>query len=117
MDKLLKGVFSIILFMIVVLFELISNERVVESIFTAASFTYGPLLGLFAFGLFTKWELKDRYVPLVCSIAPILSYLMNFFSEELFNGHQFGMELVILNGVITFLGLMALIRKKVSSLA
>jgi hypothetical protein len=76
-----------------------------------AGYTYGPLLGLYAFGLFTKWEVRDKLVPLLAILSPVLSFLLSRFSEQLFNGYQFGFELLIVNGAIMFLGLL-LTRKK-----
>ncbi|MBZ0243501.1 MAG: sodium:solute symporter, partial [Bacteroidales bacterium] len=98
------GVTSVIL-IIIVLFREINNQAVISRLFTIAGYTYGPLLGLFAFGLFTKYEIKDRFVPLVALAAPVLTYLININSAALFFGYQFGFELLILNGLLTFAGL------------
>jgi solute:Na+ symporter, SSS family len=84
---------------------------VINELFTIAGFTYGPLLGLFAFGLFTKIAVKDKWVPIVCVISPVLCVLLKYYSAILFNGYVFGFELLILNGILTFTGLF-LLRKK-----
>lgn len=76
-----------------------------------AGFTYGPLLGLFTFGIFTKYKVKDKLVPLVCIIAPTLSYIIDTYQENIFGDFKIGLELLIINGLITFIGLF-LIRKK-----
>ena len=76
-----------------------------------AGFTYGPLLGLFAFGIFTKFQVKDKWVPYVCIAAPIISFLIDKYQENLFGDFKIGLELLIINGLITFFGLW-LIRKK-----
>lgn len=102
--------FSIVLFFVILIFKAINDDSVINSVFTAAGYTYGPLLGMFAFGIATKWELKDKFVPVVCLASPILSYIINLNSETLLNGYKFGFEILILNGLITFLGLL-LIRK------
>ena len=103
--------FSIILFIVILIFKEINDESVINSIFKAAGYTYGPLLGLFSFGIFTKYNVKDRYVLPICMLSPALSYLVNIYSEQLLFGYKFGFEILLLNGLITFLGLF-LIRKK-----
>ncbi len=75
-----------------------------------ASYTYGPLLGLYAFGLFTKWQINDRWTPLVAILAPSIAFALSTYSQELLFGYKFGFEILIVNGLFTFLGLM-LIRK------
>ena len=103
--------FSIILFVVILIFKEINDESVINSIFKAAGYTYGPLLGLFSFGIFTKYNVRDRYVLPICILSPALSYLTNIYSEILLFGYKFGFEILLLNGLITFLGLF-LIRKK-----
>tara|TARA_B100000482_G_scaffold191788_1_gene177822 strand:+ start:6727 stop:8016 length:1290 start_codon:yes stop_codon:yes gene_type:complete len=103
--------FSIILFVVILIFKEINDESVINSIFKAAGYTYGPLLGLFSFGIFTKYNVRDRYVLPICILSPALSYLVNIYSEQLLFGYKFGFEILLLNGLITFLGLF-LIRKK-----
>ncbi len=97
--------FSFLLFVVILIFNEINDESVINSIFKAAGYTYGPLLGLFSFGIFTKYKIKDRFVFLICIISPILSYLINIYSEELLYGYKFGFEILLLNGLLTFLGL------------
>lgn len=101
--------FSIILFIVILIFQAINDQSVINSIFIAAGYTYGPLLGLFAVGIFTKWEVKDKFVPVVCIVSPLVSYIINLYSETLLGGYKFGFEILILNGIIMVLGL-ALIR-------
>jgi Na+/proline symporter len=97
--------FSCILIATILIFKyFISDESVIAKIFTFANYTYGPLLGLYAFGLFTKLKVKDPLVPFICLASPILSYGTNLFALAAF-GFDFGFSLLILNGVITFLGL------------
>ncbi|UII28804.1 sodium:solute symporter [Fulvivirga maritima] len=104
--------FSFILFLVIIIFKQINNEAVISSVFKAAGYTYGPLLGLYSFGLFTKMDIKDKWVPLVCIISPILSLLINNYSKELLGGYEFGFEILILNGAFTFVGLLMLVKKK-----
>ncbi|MEO0895240.1 MAG: sodium:solute symporter [Bacteroidota bacterium] len=96
--------FSIVLFMVILAFNLLNDDAVVWGIFKAAGYTYGPLLGLYAFGLYTKWQVKDRLVPLVTIICPLLSYAIHYYSPTLI-GYTFGFEILILNGLLTFIGL------------
>ncbi len=100
--------------LLILLFRAINNESVISSLFTAAGYTYGPLLGLYTFGLFTRWQVKDKWVPAVALLSPILCYLLNVKSVAWFNGYHFGFEMLIINGFLTFIGLI-LIRKKNSS--
>jgi Na+/proline symporter len=103
--------FSIILFLVIVLFWWINDDSVVVLLFKFAGYTYGPLLGLYAFGLFTQKQIKDSLVPVVCLIAPLLTYFITENSELLLWGYKFGFELLLLNGLLTFIGLL-IIRDK-----
>ncbi len=89
---------------------IIKNESVIERLFTFAGYTYGPLLALFAFGLFTKWNVKDQWVPIIAILSPILSYIISVNSSIWF-GFEFGFFILILNGLLAFMGLI-LIRAK-----
>ncbi len=102
--------FSFILFLVILLFQAINDQSVITAVFVAAGYTYGPLLGMFALAIFTKIQVKDQFVPVITILSPILSYLINHHSEAWFGGYQFGFEILILNGLLTFLGLV-LIRK------
>ena len=104
---------SIVLIIVIVLFDTIFKDvSVIWELFKAAGYTYGPLLGLFAFGIFTKTQLKDNYVWIIALVAPILSYFINTYSMELLNGYQIGFEILIINGLLTFLGLILIRRKQ-----
>lgn len=96
---------SLLLFVVILIFSGINKGSVISDIFKAAGYTYGPLLGLYAFGLLTKRNVRDKLVPIICLGSPIICYFMNIYSSELFNGYQFGFEILILNGAFTFLGL------------
>lgn len=101
---------ALIIIFVIISFDLINNQAIIHQLFTFAGYTYGPLLGLFSFGLFTKYQVNDKWVPLVAIVAPILSYLISHFSESIFNGYEIGFELLIINGILTVIGLY-LIRK------
>jgi len=98
--------FAVFLTGLVVLFRSISDQSVITKLFTIAGYTYGPLLGLYAFGLFTKRDVVDRYVPLIALVSPVLSYILSVNSIHWFNGYRFGFELLIFNGLITYIGLL-----------
>jgi len=103
--------FSVLMFLVIVLFRLINNESVVTAVFKVAGYTYGPLLGLFAFGILTKRKVKDRWVPILGLLSPVLTYLININSVEWLWGYKFGFELLLLNGLIMFTGLLILTKK------
>ena len=104
--------FSILLVLVIILFDLIFTDvSVIWELFKAAGYTYGPLLGLFAFGLITKYQIKDKLVWVVAIAAPLVSYILNLYSKELFNGHEIGFEILIYNGLLMFLGLLFIKRK------
>lgn len=103
--------FAVILLLMIVLFRVINNDAVIRNLFKVAGYTYGPLLGLFAFGFLTKWKITDKWVPLVCVISPAIAYLIGEYAPQIFDGYKFGFEMIIVNGLITFMGLMLLRRK------
>ncbi|MFQ3213620.1 MAG: SSS family transporter [Marivirga sp.] len=106
--------FSFLLFIVVLAFNAINDQSVITAVFVAAGYTYGPILGLFAFGLFTKWQVKDKWVPLICFLSPIISYLLNQNSAALFGGFKFGFLILVVNGLLTFIGLYFLkVEKKI----
>jgi solute:Na+ symporter, SSS family len=98
--------FAILLLFVIVLFREINDRAVIDKLFTVAGYTYGPLLGLFSFGLFTKYAVKDKWVPYIALASPVVCYFISDFSPYLFNGYKFGFELLILNGALTFAALM-----------
>ena len=97
---------SVVLILVIVLFKLINNDSVISQVFTAAGFTYGPLLGLYAFGLFTRRRVRDRDVPYIAIASPIISFILHYWSAEIFGGYVIGFEILIINGAITYLGLL-----------
>lgn len=103
--KLVHIGFTLLLFVVIIVFESLNNDSVISELFKVAGFTYGPLLGLYAYGLFTKRPVWDSLVPLVCVLAPVLSYVLQANSERWFGGYVIGFELLPINGAITFAGL------------
>jgi SSS family transporter len=101
---------AFVLIGIIMIFRAVNNDSVINTVFTIASYTYGPLLGLFSFGLFTRYKVKDKWVPFIAVLSPVLAYLLNIFSIKWLSFH-FGYTILLLNGMITFLGLW-MIRKK-----
>ena len=103
--------FSFVLLIVILVFRAINDDSVISAIFTVAGYTYGPLLGLYAFGLFTSIQVKDKLVPIVTIAAPIVCYIFSQNSMEWF-GFKLGFELLMLNGLLTFIGLLVIRRKK-----
>ena len=97
---------ALVFFISVLIFSTLSDKAVIDKLFTIAGYTYGPLLGLYSFGLFTKRKVTDRLTPFIAIISPLLCYLLSRYSEGLFNGYKFGFELLLLNGLLTFTGLL-----------
>ena len=99
---------SLLLLVVIFIFKAINDESVIKALFVVAGYTYGPLLGLYSFGLFTHIKLKDKYVIPICILAPLLSFLLKKYAYSLFNGYEIGFELLIINGLFTFLGLLCI---------
>ncbi len=102
---------SVLLILVVILFKHILDTNVIDGLLQVATYTYGPLLGLFAFGIFTKHSIKDKYVWIVALSAVVLIYILANIPPERLNGYKVGYELLPINGLLTFLGLW-LIREK-----
>lgn len=113
--KMVHLFFSAMLVLVILLFKAVNNESVVVAVFTMAGYTYGPILGLFVFGIYTKRQANDRYVPYIAVLAPLFSYLIASNSEYLLFGYKFGFEILILNGLLMFAGLMLISGKKIKA--
>lgn len=110
--------FSIGVFLTIILFNMINNAAVVSAIFIVASYTYGPLLGLYGFGLFMKNRgVRDKWVPLVCLLSPLLCYVLSLESKTLLGGYVFDNEMIVINGLITFMGLLLISKSENSKFA
>ena len=99
--------FSILIFSVIVLLDFINDQSIISAIFSVAGFTYGPLLGLYFFGLFTSYKAHDKFVPYVAIIAPILSYFIQ-------KNFSIGFEILLINGFIVCLGLLLIKKDNVS---
>jgi SSS family transporter len=97
--------FAFVFLLIVMVFKWIDNRSIIDLILKVASYTYGPLLGLFAFGILTKRSLNNKWVAFICILAPILCFVLEYYQKYLLGGFQIGQELLIINGLFTFLGL------------
>ncbi len=100
--------FSAILLLVIIIFNSLNNDAVINNLFYFAGLTYGPILGLFSFGMMTRLKVRDHLVLPVCIAAPIISGIADYFAPVLLNGFQFGFLILLLNGMLTFLGLLAI---------
>jgi SSS family solute:Na+ symporter len=96
---------ALIFFISVLIFSKLNDKAVIDKLFTIAGYTYGPLLGLYSFGLFTKRIIKDKATPYIAVLSPLVCFFLSKYSVELFNGYKFGFELLLLNGLLTYIGL------------
>lgn len=102
---------SVLFAVIILIFKALNNRSVIDAIYMIASYTYGPLLGLFLFGLFTKKKPNDQYVPYICIASPLVCFAIDYFIK-LYTGYVFSYEMLIINGSITFGGLWMVSKKK-----
>ena len=110
--KYIHVVISLVLIAVMMIFKYaIADKSVINKLFEFAGYTYGPLLGLYSFGLFTKWKVKDKRIPFVAVLSPVLSYLISLLSFKYLN-FEFGFFILILNGLLTFLGLILIRSQK-----
>ncbi|MBR4850090.1 MAG: sodium:solute symporter [Alistipes sp.] len=96
---------AVLMSLAIVAFELWSNDSVINLVYGVASYTYGPLLGMFAFGIFTKRQVRDKFIPVVAVLSPVICYILDKNSAAWFGGYHFSFELLILNAAITAFGL------------
>lgn len=105
--------FAVILWLVIIVFDILNQRAIIDTILMLAGYTYGPLLGLFAIGLFTKMNLNDRLVPIICVVAPVLTYVLANYVVKPMTSYEIGNELIIINAGITVLGLLFVKRKEV----
>ena len=110
--KLVHIGMSVLMGAVIVAFNALNNTSVIDAVYTLASYTYGPILGMFAFGILLKKPVRDKWIPLVALASPLLCLLLDKHSEQWFNGYRFSYELLILNALFTFIGLCLLIRRE-----
>lgn len=96
---------SFVLAAIIIIFNAINDRSVIDALFTVAGYTYGPLLGMYSFGLFTRYKVKDKWVPLLAVLSPVLSWIIAHYTQILTGGFKFGFMILLVNGLITFAGL------------
>lgn len=102
---------AVVMGVVIFIFNVLNNTSVIDAVYTLASYTYGPILGLFAFGLSVKASVRDRYIPLVAIASPILCFILDRHSQAWFGGYSFSYELLLLNALFTYIGLLLLIRR------
>ena len=103
---------ALLMALVIYVFNLLNNTSVIDAVYILASYTYGPILGMFAFGILTPWQVRDKYIPWVAIVAPVLCFILDKNSVEWFNGYRFSYELLILTALFTFVGLTLLVRKQ-----
>lgn len=96
---------AMVFFISILMFSIMNDRAVIDKLFTIAGYTYGPLLGLYAFGLFTARKVKDSFTPAIAVMSPVICFFLSKYSVQLFDGYKFGFELLLLNGSLTFAGL------------
>jgi len=97
---------AIALILVMIIYRLIDNPIIINAVFKVAGYTYGPLLGLYAFGMLTKINTNDKWIPAICISVPVICFIINNYSEQLFSGYKFGFEMLIIIALLTFMGLL-----------
>jgi Na+/proline symporter len=105
---------AFLFFISILVFSTLNDKAIIDKLFTIAGYTYGPLLGLYSFGLFTRRIVNDRVTPFIAILSPVICFFLSKYSVQLFSGYKFGFELLLLNGFLTFAGLLAFSRKEKS---
>ena len=103
---------AVVMGLVILAINLLNNESVIHTVYKLASYTYGPLLGMFIFGIFTKWNIRDRWVPLVAIVSPVICLILDINSKAWFNGYVFSHERLIFNALFTFIGLLIITKDK-----
>jgi Na+/proline symporter len=107
--------FAAIFLLFVMVFKWINDPSMIGLLLKIAAYTYGPLLGLFTFGILTKKTVNDRLVPYICIAAPLICFFLDKYQKLLFGSFELGLELLIINGTITFIGLFLITKKSIAS--
>jgi len=105
---------ALLFFISIMVFSSLNDSAVIDKLFTIAGYTYGPLLGLYSFGLFTKRKVRDSVTPVIAIISPLICFFLSKYSVQLFSGYKFGFELLLVNGFLTFAGLFLFSSKPVA---
>ena len=99
-------VLTVVMGLVIIVFGIFNNTSVIDAVYKLASYTYGPILGLFTFGIFTKFQVRDKLLPLVAIAAPVICLILDKNSVQWFNGYKFSYELLIMNATFTFIGML-----------
>lgn len=110
--QLVHILFAVAFLIMVMIFKVINDKSMIGIILKLAGYTYGPLLGLFAFGIFSQRKVNDKLVPIMCCISPILTFVIDKYQTQLFGNFQIGLEIIIINGLITYLLLFSISKKQ-----
>ena len=102
---------AILMAVCIYVIHILNNDSVIQTVYKVASYTYGPLLGMFCFGIFTKKQVRDRWIPIAVILAPVVTWIIDVNSVEWFNGYVFSHERLILNALLTFVGMVCLVKK------
>ena len=103
---------AFIFLVFVMIFKWVNDQSMINVILKVAAYTYGPLLGLFSFGILTKRKVIDKFVPVVCVLAPVICFFLDKFQKDIFGKYEIGLELLIINGLLTFIGLLIISKKQ-----
>lgn len=103
---------AVVMGLVIIVIDLLNNTSVINAVYILASYTYGPILGMFVFGIFTKKEVRDKFVPWVAILSPVFCFIIDTNSKVWFNGYEFSHDRLILNAFLTFVGLFLLAHKK-----
>lgn len=109
--RLVHVAFALLYLLVIVAFRPFHRQSLIDTLFDVAGFTYGPLLGLYTFGLFSRGRVRDRWVPVVAVLSPVVCYLLKLYMPQ-WTGYHFGFEILLLNGLLTFVGLLLIKTKK-----
>jgi hypothetical protein len=104
--------FAALFLLLVMVYKWINEPSMIGVILKVAAYTYGPLLGLFTFGIITSRTVNDKLVPIVCIVAPVICFFIDKFQKQLFGSFEVGLELLIINGLLTFIGLFLISQKQ-----
>ena len=103
---------AVLMGLVIMVFYLLNTNSAIDAVYKLASYTYGPILGMFAFGIFCKRQVRDKWVPLVAVFAPVVCFILQSNSERWFGGYKFSYELILINALLTVIGLCLLIKSK-----
>jgi SSS family transporter len=110
-------IMAVLMSVCIYVIHLINNDSVIQTVYKVASYTYGPLLGMFCFGIFTKMQIRDRLIPIVVLVAPVITLILDLYSKQWFKGYEFSHERLLINAVLTFIGMLCLVKRKAKELS